>query len=127
VFGGITILMNKFYVEKNIEQSVPGVRNVISDLIALGICRRVGDNRIEMVRPSNKEINVEQQLATKVLEANTIILLDKLLEKYGDNLTPLVKNMCSELGKKWKPASGARYVRGLLRYRNVAKRIIAEM
>ncbi|MGY3860343.1 nSTAND1 domain-containing NTPase [Aeromonas lacus] len=126
-FENAVILMNKFCVEKNIEQSVPGVRNVISDLISLGICRRVGDSRIEMVRPSNKEINVEQQLATKVLEANTIILLDKLLEKYGDNLTLLVENMCSELGKKWKPASGARYVRGLLRYRNVAKRIIGEM
>ncbi|CSB15425.1 Uncharacterised protein [Vibrio cholerae] len=82
-------------------------------------------NKIELVKTSDPDLTIEQHLAIQVLSADTVILLDALVLKYGDDLNTLVEKMSHELGKKWKPASGQRYVRALLRYRNLAKNTIA--
>jgi len=125
-FENAVVLSERLIVEKTINQSESGVRNVIKDLVALGVCRKVSDNRIELVTHSRTGFTVEQQLAVKVLEADTIMLLDALIKRHGDELNLLVDKMSVELGKKWKPTSGLRYVGALLRYRNLAKETLKE-
>ncbi|MCU8472683.1 restriction endonuclease [Vibrio vulnificus] len=124
-FENAVLLIDKLIKQGSIEQSEHGARNVIADLVALGICRRVSGNKIELVKTSDPDLTIEQHLAIQVLSADTVILLDALVLKYGDDLNTLVEKMSHELGKKWKPASGQRYVRALLRYRNLAKDTIA--
>ncbi len=119
-FEKAAVLLEKLTSPKPIEQAGSGVRNVVADLVALGICRRVSNNRIELFKPNNPELSIEQQLAYKVLEADTIILLDKLISIYGEELNILVEKMSIELGKKWKQTSGQRYINALIRYRNFA-------
>lgn len=119
-FEKAAFLLEKLASPKPIEQAVSGVRNIVADLVALGICRRVSNNRIELIKPNNPEFSIEQQLAYKVLEADTIILLDKLITTYGEELNILVEKMSIELGKKWKQTSGQRYINALIRYRNFA-------
>ncbi|MGE9818261.1 MULTISPECIES: nSTAND1 domain-containing NTPase [Acinetobacter calcoaceticus/baumannii complex] len=120
-FEKAAILLDKIILHKPIDLAESGIRNVIADLVALGICRRVSNNRIELTKPSNPEVSVEKQLANKVLEANTIILLEKLISLYGEELNVLVEKMSVELGKNWKQTSGQRYINALLRYRNLAR------
>lgn len=126
-FEKAVALIRRLLVEKSIEQSEQGVRNVIGDLIALGICKRVRDNRIELVNLNSIGSSVEQYLARKVLSSDTIILLASLIQHCGEDLNFLADKMSKELGKEWKPASGLRYVRGLQRYRNLANEAIAEI
>lgn len=125
-FENAVILLERIMCQGAINQSEPGVRNVIADLVALGICRRVSNNRIELVKTSKSEVNFEQQIAIKVLEADTIILLDRLINQYGEDVSILVEKMSSELGKNWKYASGQRYISALLRYRNLATKALKQ-
>jgi len=123
-FENAVVLLEKIIAQKTIDQAESGVRNVITDLVALGICRRVSNNRIELVKTNNPEFSIEQQLAIKVLEADTIILLDKLIMHHGDEINILVEKMSIELGKKWKPATGQRYISALLRFKNLANKTL---
>lgn len=123
-FEKAVFLLNKIISHQPIDQTESGIRNVVVDLVALGICRRVSNNRIELTKPINPEFSIEQQLAKKVLEADTIILLDKLIMHYGEDLSILVEKMSIELGKNWKETSGQRYINALIRYRNFARKTL---
>lgn len=63
------------------------------------------------------------QIGIHVLKTDTILLLQNLQQKYGDNLDKLAFEMASELNKNWRLSSGQRYVRALIRYNNCAQNV----
>ncbi|MCT9563092.1 restriction endonuclease [Acinetobacter baumannii] len=113
-------LIKRLRIESSIPSSEKGLRNVILDLINLGICTRNGQN-IELLPSKYSDLDAESFLSIYVSKAETIILLQTLQQTFSDDLDSLAKAMSTELNKSWRLSSGQRYVRALLRYNSLAQ------
>lgn len=113
-------LIKRLRIESSIPSSEKGLRNVILDLINLGICTRNGQN-VELLPSKYSDLDAESFLSIYVSKAETIILLQTLQQTFSDDLDSLAKAMSTELNKSWRLSSGQRYVRALLRYNSLAQ------
>lgn len=114
--GLIARLRNK----EVISSSEKGLRNVILDLINLGICTRNGQNII-LLPSKYSDLDIESFLSIYVSKAETIILLQTLLHSFSEDFDSLALAISTELNKDWSISSGQRYIRALLRYNSHAK------
>lgn len=121
-FENAVILIQRLRNEVEIDSKEAGIRNVILDLINLGICTRKNGN-ISLLPSKYSDLDPITFLGIHVLKTDTILLLQKLQQKYGDNLDKLAFEMASELNKNWRLSSGQRYVRALIRYNNCAQNV----
>ena len=99
-------------------QSRDKLRNSVSDLVSLGICKRNEDSSIEFVKGINVKESAEQVLAQALIKSETIILMNEVIDSGIplSNREELALKFKEGLGKNWKESSSKRYVNGMLKY-----------
>ncbi|WP_180008076.1 restriction endonuclease [Acinetobacter sp. YH16057] len=120
-FENATLLIKRLRTEVEIDSQEKGLRNVILDLVNLGICTRKG-SFVTLLPSKHSDLDAETFLAIHVNKADTILLLQNLQQKLGDDLDHLAIEMAKELNKDWLLSSGQRYVRALIRYNSCAQK-----
>ena len=100
-------------IEEQVERKA---RNVILDLISLGICKRKEDSSIVLSRRVKVTDEPELILAVSVSRADTVLVLKELIHDYGMDKTLLADRLKEALSKQWKETSSRRYLNGMLKY-----------
>lgn len=117
-----SIELIKIIVEKETvsleEQESKKLRNSVTDLVSLGVCKRSEDSSIEFSKGVNNLESPQQILAQALIKSETIILINEIIEAgtSADNREELAIKFKDELGKTWKDSSSKRYVNGMLKY-----------
>lgn len=110
----------RLLVEKEVisldEQDREKLRNSVSDLVALGICKRNEDSSIEFVKSVNEIERPDQILAQALIKSETVILINEIMEAGTSSREDLAEKFKEELGKTWKDSSSKRHVNGMLKY-----------
>lgn len=100
------------------EQISDKLRNSVTDLVSLGVCKRNDDNSVEFAKGINKAERPDQILAQALTKSETINLINEIIDAGipVSNREELAMKFKAELGKKWKDSSSKRYVNGMLKY-----------
>jgi Holliday junction resolvase-like predicted endonuclease/Holliday junction resolvasome RuvABC ATP-dependent DNA helicase subunit len=98
------------------EQSNSKLRNSVSDLVSLGICKRNEDSSIELMKSVNKLESPEQILAQSLIKSETVIVIREILKSGEHEREVLAEKFKKALNKPWKDTSSKRYLNGMLKY-----------